>query len=96
MLLSEKFIQRGQSSLTVHKQKLFAKLSAEITVFVQPQKMTLGKSNVFYKFGELRTDLLNKKNLLFGSYRFFKYQLMAALIKVSVSCFIKQMYFFVA
>ena len=31
------------------------------------------------------TDLINRKDFLFGSYAFLKYQLMAALIEVSVA-----------
>lgn len=89
-------VHLARSKFTLHKQKLFAKLSPEITVFVQPQKMTLGKSNVIYKFGQIWADLPNRKDLLFGSYGFFKYRLMAALIEVSVACFVKQLYCFVA
>jgi len=89
-------VHLARSKFTLHKQKLFAKLSAKITVFVQPQKMTLGKSNVIYKFGQMWADLPNRKDLLFGSYGFFKYRLMAALIEVSVACFVKQLYCFVA
>ena len=59
-------------------------------------KMTLGKSNVFLKFGEVWTDLHNRKDLLFGLFAFFKYRLMAALIEVGIACFVKQLYCFVA